>query len=152
MKYLSTTVFCFLLINSVFAQSTEDKKGVIKACLNYIDGFYQGDTTKIIESIRPSLHKFGFWKNKETGEYEKEGYMTFVKAKNYAKNVYEKKRFAKADAPRDVKVLDIQNHIAAARVTAWWGTDYILLTREGDKWMIEQVLWEGPLVKVEKEK
>ncbi|NNK81307.1 MAG: hypothetical protein HKO93_07400, partial [Flavobacteriales bacterium] len=48
-------------------------------------------------------------------------------------------------APMEVEVLDVMNHIAAAKVTAWWGYDYILLSKEGDKWMIEQVLWEGPL-------
>jgi len=32
---------------------------------------------------------------------------------------------------------------ASAKVTAWWGIDYVLLSKQGDKWVIEQVLWEG---------
>jgi hypothetical protein len=73
--------------------------------------------------------------------------MTYREALNYAKNVSEKKNFAKADAPKKVEVLDIMNTIAAAKVTAWWGVDYILLAKQDDKWIIEQVLWEGPLQK-----
>ena len=46
-----------------------------------------------------------------------------------------------------VEVLNIGKTIAAAKVTAWWGIDYILLSKRGDVWMIEQVLWEGPLEK-----
>ena len=49
------------------------------------------------------------------------------------------------NAPKKVEILDISNTIASAKVTAWWGIDYMLLSKRGDKWMIEQVIWEGPL-------
>ena len=71
--------------------------------------------------------------------------MTYKQAIAYAKNVQAKKNFAKADAPRKVEILDALDQIAAAKVTAWWGVDYILLSKRDDKWIIEQVLWEGPL-------
>ena len=58
-----------------------------------------------------------------------------------------KKSFAKPDAPKKVEVLDIGNTIASAKVTAWWGIDYVLLSKQTDKWVIEQVLWEGPPIK-----
>jgi broad specificity phosphatase PhoE len=45
---------------------------------------------------------------------------------------------------RKVEVLDIGNHIASAKVTAVWGIDYMLLSKDNGKWMIEQVIWEGP--------
>jgi hypothetical protein len=66
---------------------------------------------------------------------------------DYAKNVLAKKNFAKSDSPKKVEVLDIGNTIASAKVTAWWGIDYVLLSKQGDKWVIEQVLWEGPPIK-----
>ena len=109
--------------------------------------FLEGDTSKIISTLKPTLYKFGYWKNKDTKEYESQGQMTFKEAVAYSRNVLEKKKFAKDSAPKKVEVLDIMNHIAAAKVTAWWGVDYILLTKNGDKWMIDQVLWEGPLEK-----
>jgi len=122
-------------------------EGVKKACMNYIEGFYQGDESKLTESLQTTLNKFGFWKNKETGEYAQENYMSYDQALAYARNVLEKKSFASADAPKKVEILDIGNTIASAKITAWWGIDYILLSKRGDKWMIEQVLWEGPLEK-----
>ena len=121
----------------------QDKQQVEKACLNYIEGFYEGDTTKLIASLKPSLYKFGYWKNKE-GNYDPDGQMTYRQALDYAKNVMAKKTFPKADAPKKVEVLDIGNTIASAKVIAWWGVDYILLAKQNGKWMIEQVLWEGP--------
>ncbi len=122
-----------------------NKELIEKACMNYIEGLYQGDTIKIIKSVKPTLYKFGFWKNKPTGEYESDGNMTFDQVRQYAVNVLKKKKFAKSSAPKKVEVLSIMNHIAAAKITAWWGVDYILLSKDQDNWMIEQILWEGPL-------
>lgn len=139
-------LFFALLIASISlnAQTKADKEAVQKACMNYIEGFYEGDTLKLTNSLRPRLHKYGFWKD-ESGNYALTDKMSFEQAKNYAKGVLEKKNFPKSDAPRKVEVLDLEDHIAAAKVTAWWGVDYILLSKDGGKWMIDQVLWQGPL-------
>ena len=127
--------------------SAQEKEKVERACLNYIEGFYEGDTTKLVAALKPSLYKIGYWKNKNTGVYDYDGQMTYRDAMSYAKGVMDKKNFAKPDAPKKVEVLDIGNSIASAKVTAWWGIDYILLSKPGYKWIIEQVLWEGPPVK-----
>ena len=110
-------------------------------------GFYEGDSSKLIASLKPSLYKFGYWKNKTTGNYDPDGQMTYSQALAYAKTVLDKKNFAKPDAPKTVVVLDIMNSIASAKITAWWGVDFVLLSKQGEKWMIEQVLWEGPPAK-----
>ena len=146
MKRTITLLLCFLAFNLSKAQIS-NKAGVEKACMNYLEGFYEGDEAKLKESLQPSLNKFGFWKDKKSGEYKQQGHMSFDKALAYARNVLKKKEFPKSDAPKNVKILDVGNSIASAKVTAWWGIDYILLSKRGDKWMIEQVIWEGPLQK-----
>ena len=141
-------LFAFLLLaTNQYVNAQETKEKIERACLDYIEGFYEGDTVKLIRSLKPALFKFGYWKNDKTNTYDPDGQMTYRQALDYAKRVVEKKNFAKADAPKKVEVLDIMNTIAAAKITAWWGTDYILLARKGDQWLIEQVLWEGPLQK-----
>jgi hypothetical protein len=135
-----------LLVGCLFTLSSfaQEKEKVEQACMNYIEGFYEGDTSKLIEALKPTMYKIGYWKNKNTGSYDFDGQMTYRQALDYAKNVLTKKNFAKPDAPKKVQVLDIGNSIASAKVTAWWGIDYILLSKRDNKWMIEQVLWEGP--------
>ncbi|MEP5612095.1 MAG: nuclear transport factor 2 family protein [Cyclobacteriaceae bacterium] len=147
MKISLCVMFVLTLLSFSNAQSKNDKKLVEKACWDYIDGFYKGDTTKIISSVKPSLNKLGYWKAEGEEVYKSDGYMTFEQARKYSKRVLEEKNFPKSDAPKKVEVLDVMNQIASAKVTLWWGTDYLLLSKEGDKWMIEQVLWEGPLQK-----
>ena len=144
MKKILIASLCLVI---TFCAQAQDKENITRACLDYIEGFYEGDSTKLVRSLQPSLHKYGMWKDKTTAKYAPAGYMTYQQAKDYANNVLTKKNFAKADAPRKIEVLDIQNAIASAKVTAWWGVDYILLSKQNDKWMIEQVLWEGPLQK-----
>ena len=143
-KIISIFLLC-LLTKTTLAQDAKEK--VERACLDYIEGFYEGDTAKLTRSLKPSLYKSGYWKNDKTGKYDPDGQMTFRQAIDYAKRVYEKKNFAKPDAPKKVEILNIMNTIAAAKVTAWWGVDFILLAKQNDQWMIEQVLWEGPLQK-----
>jgi hypothetical protein len=140
-------IILLLLCSAAKFSTAQEKEKIEKACLNYIEGFYEGDTTKLIASLKPSLYKFGYWKNKNTGIYEPDEQMTYRQALDYAKGVMAKKSFVKADAPKKVEVLDVMNTIAAAKVTAWWGIDYILLSKQNNTWMIEQVLWEGPLNK-----
>ena len=144
MKKLIFLLLAFITANYLSAQ---EKEKVERACLDYIEGFYEGDTIKLIAALKPSLYKIGYWKNNNTGVYDFDGQMTYREALDYAKNVMTKKNFAKPGAPKKVEVFEIGNTIASAKVTAWWGIDYVLLSKQGDKWLIEQVLWEGPPAK-----
>jgi hypothetical protein len=145
MKKILPVIACCLLTISSIAQ--DNKEQIQRACLNYIEGFYEGDTTKLIRSLKPSLYKFGYWKDDKSGQYGPDGQMTWRQALDYARRVSEKKNYPKSDAPKKVEVLDIMNTIAAAKITAWWGVDYILLAKQDGVWKIDQVLWEGPLQK-----
>src|SRR5882672_9836698 len=42
------------------AQGASDRDGVKSAALDYIEGFYEGDTAKLVRSIRPEVYKYGF--------------------------------------------------------------------------------------------
>ena len=146
MKKLLCILVFTLITHTIIAQHSE-KTGVTKACMNYIEGFYEGDTLKLKASLQPKLHKFGFWKDQGKTTYRQVNHMSFEQALAFAKDVKVNKKFPAEDAPREVTILDIGDTITAARVTAWWGIDYILLSKRDDVWMIEQVLWEGPLNK-----
>ncbi|HNR07705.1 MAG TPA: nuclear transport factor 2 family protein [Saprospiraceae bacterium] len=141
-KFLFLVVFCFPLL--VTGQESADRLAAEKAMMNYLEGFYEGDTLKLAESLRPGMYKTGYWKNKSSGKYDFDGRMTYDEAIQYARNVLIKKNFAKPGSPKKVEVLDISKHTAAGKVYAWWGSDYILLSRQDGRWMIDQVLWEGP--------
>jgi hypothetical protein len=143
-KFTFIAIILFALGSFSFANSKTDKEAVEKASMNYIEGFYEGDTEKLSNCLDPKLNKFGFWKNRESGKYENAGSMTFDQALKFAKDVKEKKQFPKADAPKKVEIIEVLDKIAISKVTAWWGVDYMLLAKNEGKWMIRQIIWEGP--------
>jgi hypothetical protein len=139
MKYSTLAgllIFCCL----AFAQDHADKTQIEKTLNNYIDAFYKGDTTKLRAAIKPSLNKFGYWKNKESGNYDYYAPMGCDTAMEFVQKMKDEGRTRDETKIRTVKVLDIGNHIAAAKVIASWGIDYVLLSRDDNKWLIEQVI------------
>lgn len=146
MKKVLTSLLVLVIVFQANAQSSESDK-VKRACMDYIEGFYEGDEAKLKRSLSPDLLKFGYMKKRGTQEYASAGQMTYEEALSYARGVKEKQSFPKADAPRGIEIYDVDDNIAAAKVTAWWGFDYILLAKVDDNWMIQQVLWQGPLKK-----
>ena len=78
-----------------FLLAQDNTLKIERAYPEYKEGFYEGDTAKLVQSIKPSLYKYGYWKNKISGMYAPDGQMTFIRAIQDAKRVYIKKNFAK---------------------------------------------------------
>ncbi|MGE3618018.1 MAG: nuclear transport factor 2 family protein [Gemmatimonadales bacterium] len=133
----------FLAGLPVAAQSP-DREGVAAAAMDYLDAFYQGDSTKLVRSIRPEFVKLGYWRPADSTRYAPPEAMSWQEALAFIRRVKETRRFPPATAPKTVEVLDVQDQTAAAKVTAWWGTDYLLMGRYDGRWMIIHVLWQSP--------
>jgi hypothetical protein len=67
---------------------------------------------------------------------------------DYANRVKARNQPAPATAPKVVELLDVQNQTAAGKLTAWWGTDYMLLGKYDGRWMVTHVIWQSPPQKV----
>lgn len=133
---LAALLFSFY---SSIAQS--DKEKVERACLDYIEAFYEADTLKLIRSVKPELYKIGFEKGDTSYVYSK---MTFDQALSFLRRYNERNmRMGKKDSPKVVLVMDVMKVTAVAKITALWGSDYLLLSKRNGKWMIEEVIWEG---------
>ena len=125
------------------AQASADSAAVHAAVLDYVEGFYQGDSTRLVRSIRPEVVKYGFFVPRDSTRYQGVP-MSFAEMNAYANNVKRNNRPAPATAPKEIELLDLQDQTAAAKLTAWWGTDYLLLAKYDGRWMIVHVLWQTP--------
>jgi hypothetical protein len=135
----------FLLLASVAVQAQNENEKVSSAVLDYVEGFYFGDTTRIIRSIVPEVVKYGYYKKKDATAYSGEP-MSFREMLDYCISV-KKRNSPNADKlPKTIQVYDVQDQTASAKLTAWWGTDYILLAKLNGRWMITHVLWQSPPV------
>ncbi len=125
------------------AQPTADREGVRRAVLDYVEGFYEGDTAKLARSVRPDVVKYGYSKPRGESAYRGEP-MPWSEFLSYAKSVKERGRPTPATAPKDIVIFDVADQTAAAKLTAWWGIDYFHLAKFDGRWMITQVLWQSP--------
>lgn len=123
--------------------TSEDREAVRRAVLDYVEGFYEGDSVKLARSVRPEIYKYGFWRQRDSTRYagEQMKYQAFF---DYARRVKQNNRPAPSTAPKTVEIYDVQNQSASAKLTAFWGTDYLLLGKYDGRWMISSVLWQSP--------
>jgi hypothetical protein len=126
------------------AQSAADSAGVRQASLDYLDGFYEGDSTKHLRAIRPEVYKFGFGRARDAAAYGAGQQMTWPQFHAFTARVKASGRAPDPKWPKKVELLDVLDQTAATKVTAWWGTDYLLLGKFDGRWMITHVLWQSP--------
>jgi len=121
-----------------------DRAGVERAALDYLEGFYEGDTARLVRAIRPDVDKRGYERGPNATVYA-EDRMAWPAFLAYANQVKARNRPPNPNWPKQVQLLDVLDQTAVAKVTAWWGTDYLLMAKFDGKWMITQVLWQTPV-------
>ncbi len=126
------------------AATAADRAAVQRAALDYLEGFYEGDTAKLVRSVRPDVDKRGYERARNATAYT-EDRMAWPAFLAYANQVKARNRPPNPSWPKDVQLLDVLDQTAAVKVTAWWGTDYLLLAKFDGRWMITQVLWQTPV-------
>lgn len=138
MNFIKKLLALFLVASSGYAQSQE--ADIRKALFNYMDGFYQGDTSLFYLSIDPDVGKYGYYK--DNGAYVGDG-MSFREMIRFAENVKLGKFKFKENLRREVLLIEAGKHIAVGKVLADWGFDYILLAKENKKWIVKYILWQN---------
>jgi hypothetical protein len=126
----------------VSAQGAADQAAVKRAALDYLEGFYEGDTAKLVRSLWPEMRKFGYYEN-QPGAYNGSA-MTYAAALQFARDVKAGKRTTPANPTKEVVVYEVLDQTASVKVKAYWGSDYMLLAKQNGQWMITHILWQGP--------
>jgi hypothetical protein len=141
---MMTLMFVLALASPMmsFAQTDTDREAVRQAALDYVEGVYEVDATRIERSVHPDLVKRGFYIKKGETTYSFSP-MTFTELVNLAKT-YNKTGRVPKDAPKEVVVLDVLDQTASVKVVAVWGVDYMHLAKYDGKWMIVNILWQSP--------
>ena len=132
-----------LLPAPLAAQTAADSAAVRRAALDYVEGFYEGDTTKLVRALRRDFAKYGYARAASATTYRGMA-MSWEQAMAYARSVREGRSRTPAGAPKEVTLHDVQDQTASAKLRAHWGTDHLLLARENGRWVITHVLWQSP--------
>ena len=132
-------VFALVVFGLAAHAQDNDKKLIEQAIHNYVDAFYQADTTKAYESIARDLAKRGYYTSKD-GKLN-EAKMSFEQLVRLAQR-WKASQNITADSPKKITVFEVLDRIASAKVEAQWGIDYFHLAKRDGKWTIINVLWQ----------
>ncbi len=134
-----------LVVATIVSVSTAsddgDKAAVRQAVLNYANSAYEVRPDLVERSVHPKLQKIGYVLRDGTKEY-RELWMNFYELKELVAGWNKEGRFDAATARRDVKVLDLLDKTAVARLDAEWGIDFFQLAKIEGEWKIMNVIWQ----------
>lgn len=125
---------------SLPAQTPAGPEAVRQAALDYVEGIYNVEPDRIARSVHPTLVKRGFYKKDPATPYA-EMPMTYEQLVKLASTW--NKEGTRDTSIKEVAVLDVLDQTAAAKVTASWGIDYMLLGKYDGRWKIVQILWQS---------
>ncbi|HSF24724.1 MAG TPA: nuclear transport factor 2 family protein [Blastocatellia bacterium] len=125
------------------AQIQSDRESVRQAVLDYVEGVYNVDPSRIERSVHPKLAKTGFYRGPKDETYRPGSNMTFEQLIEVAKT-WNKEGKLRKDAPKEITVFEVLDQMATAKLVAEWGIDYFHLAKFDGKWMIINVVWQSP--------
>jgi hypothetical protein len=131
----------FLVATFSLAEHHNDTDAIKQAVQNYARAIYEVDPKLIDKSVHPRLQKVGYAPKNE-GDGYREMWMTFDELKELTRHWNKDGHMDAATAKLEVKILDQLDKTAVVRLDAEWGIDFIHLAKEGDKWMIMNVIWQ----------
>ena len=127
-------IFCLSLV--VKSQTARDTLGIKQAALDYFEGWYSRDTTRVGRALHPMLAKHTFQKEdaSKVKLSTRESLLGYLKTK-------EPKEINKKELQISIDIYDIHEKIASAKVESKDYYDYIHLMKFGNEWKIINVLW-----------
>lgn len=121
------------------AQTQADSAAIRATALDYIQGWYTGDATRMERALHPELAKRIV--QRDTLGRERLEQMSAMSLVQGTRNGYGKST-PEADRHDGVRILDIYRNAASARVDASSWIDYLQLAKWRGRWVIVNVLWE----------
>jgi len=118
-----------------------DRAGVESAALDYLEGIYNADVSRIERSVHPQLTKRGFWRDGATAPWGPQETMTYEQLIALTKTWNAKKN--RDTTIKKVDVFDVLDQTASAKVTAMWGVDYLHLAKYDGRWKIINIVWQA---------
>lgn len=121
----------------------EDYKKVEAAILDYVEGLYLVDSTRIDRSVDTKLRKIGYWYNPKEKKYRDNLEMTHTQLSNLAARWNKSGNQVNENSPKKIEIFDVNSKTASAKLTAVWGIDLFHLAKVDDQWKIMNVIWQS---------
>jgi hypothetical protein len=119
-------------------QTEADRKGVIAAALDYMEGAANADADRVSRGVHEQLNKVSVRRSPQD-DRQFLGYGTYTTLVEVVRGLEEQMK--DIDKKAEVTVFDIGHDIAAARAVGQLWYDFLQLARIEGQWRIVNVLW-----------
>ena len=148
MKKLMLVLAFFTIYNGLksqdsHSQSHDNQVAVKNAILDYVEGLYEVDPSRIQNSVHMELRKRGYWYDQEIKDYRDNVDMTYQQLYDLSSKWNKDGKGANAESPKRIDIFDVTDKTASAKLTAEWGIDYFHLVKLEGKWVIMNVMWQS---------
>lgn len=120
---------------------TPDRAAVEAAALDYVEGIYNADPSRIERSVHPQLTKRGFWRETPSVPWGPQLTMTYEQLVALSKKWNADKK--QDTSIKRVDVYEVLDQTASAKITAQWGIDYMHLAKYDGRWKIINIVWQA---------
>jgi hypothetical protein len=119
--------------------SDADKEAIKQTALDYIEGWYEGNSDRMERALSPDLAKRIVMTSPQGRSQLQQ-----MSAMGLVQNVKRGggKNTPKERQQKDVTILDVFENAACAKIVASDWVDYLQLARFNGNWVIVNVLWE----------
>jgi hypothetical protein len=119
-------------------QTSADSAKIVATALDYIDGYYEGDASRMERALHPDLAKRIVRTDPERGW----SHLGQMSALTLIQATRSKEATPAAERQQDVTILDIYGNAASVKVVAADWVDYLHVAKWNGEWKIVNVLWE----------
>jgi hypothetical protein len=143
--FFLATVTCLFSLATLNAQTKADTLAVETACRNYIEGWKDGDMSKIANAVSPELTKRTVMRDREGNSYTTD--MSYSSFQAFARTTKHGVRMPDLEPDKEitceVKIYDITGDFALAKtiVSKYGFFDYCQLAKVDGEWKIINILW-----------
>jgi hypothetical protein len=120
------------------SQSAADSAAIRATALDYVEGWYTGDSVRMARAVHPELVKRIVHTGANGSKIDQMGAARLIAgaARGYGKETPPERQ------QKDVAILDIFENVASVRATMSDWIDYMQMARMDGRWVIVNVLWE----------
>lgn len=142
--FLILIVSLALCVSGAAAQtkvSDADKAAITQTALDYIEGWYEGDATRMERALHPDLAKRIVRPNPDNKNFNRLDQMS---AMGLVQNTRRGggKQTLKEKQLKDITILDVFENAASVKIVASDWIDYLHIAKFNGRWVIVNVLWE----------
>ena len=120
--------------------SEADKTAITNTALDYIEGFYEGNSERMQRALHPDLAKRIVRASNTQGQDKLDNMTAAVLIQ--ATQGGSGKRIPKEKQIREVTILDAFGNAASVKIAAGLWIDYLHVAKFNGRWVIVNVLWE----------